>query len=107
MARIEAAAAALRSFIQFKDSTAITATIKPMKNLDFTSDEYVENNIFNNTKAKSEQSSAISTILSPTSTDLDIVETIQRSLETFKNGNTEKCTWLSRLESELKLFILI
>lgn len=42
MARIEAAATALRSFIQFKDG-AILQPLKPSLNLDFTSDEHLEN----------------------------------------------------------------
>lgn len=42
VARIEAAATALRSFIQFKDG-AILQPLKPTLNLDFTSDEHLEN----------------------------------------------------------------
>ncbi|XP_034488208.1 double-stranded RNA-specific editase Adar isoform X3 [Drosophila innubila] len=42
VARIEAAATALRSFIQFKDG-AVLSPLKPAGNLDFTSDEHLEN----------------------------------------------------------------
>ena len=42
MARIEAAATALRSFIQFKDG-AVLQPLKQSTNLDFTSDEHLEN----------------------------------------------------------------
>lgn len=42
IARIEAAASALKSFIQFKDGTALNA-LKPIKNIDFTSDDHLEN----------------------------------------------------------------
>ncbi|XP_017136651.1 double-stranded RNA-specific editase Adar isoform X4 [Drosophila miranda] len=42
VARIEAAATALRSFIQFKDG-AVLSPLKPSGNLDFTSDEHLEN----------------------------------------------------------------
>ncbi|XP_058820752.1 double-stranded RNA-specific editase Adar isoform X2 [Topomyia yanbarensis] len=46
LARIEAAAAALRSFIQFKDGATLTP-IKPMHNVDFTSDDpMIENSVF-------------------------------------------------------------
>lgn len=41
-ARIQAAATALRSFIQFKDGAVLTPT-KPTSNVDFTSDEHLEN----------------------------------------------------------------
>uniref|UniRef100_T1GEE5 DRBM domain-containing protein n=1 Tax=Megaselia scalaris TaxID=36166 RepID=T1GEE5_MEGSC len=44
VARIEAAATALRSFIQFKDG-AILQPLKPTLNLDFTSDEHLENEV--------------------------------------------------------------
>lgn len=44
IARIQAAAAALRSFIQFKDG-AVLSPIKPVHNLDFTSDEHLDNGI--------------------------------------------------------------
>lgn len=44
IARIQAAAAALRSFIQFKDGAALTP-IKPTANVDFTSDDHLENGI--------------------------------------------------------------
>lgn len=46
IARIEAAATALRSFIQFKDGAVLTP-LKPTCNLDFTSDEHLENGIVN------------------------------------------------------------
>lgn len=42
MARIQAAENALRNFIQFKDATAITP-IKTPTNVDFTSDDHIEN----------------------------------------------------------------
>ncbi|XP_058443452.1 double-stranded RNA-specific editase Adar isoform X5 [Malaya genurostris] len=46
LARIEAAAAALRSFIQFKDGATLTP-IKPLHNVDFTSDDpMIENSVF-------------------------------------------------------------
>ncbi|EDW63114.2 double-stranded RNA-specific editase Adar isoform X2 [Drosophila virilis] len=51
VARIEAAATALRSFIQFKDG-AVLSPLKPAGNLDFTSDEHLENGIENVSKAK-------------------------------------------------------
>ncbi|XP_033242281.1 double-stranded RNA-specific editase Adar isoform X5 [Drosophila miranda] len=44
VARIEAAATALRSFIQFKDG-AVLSPLKPSGNLDFTSDEHLENDV--------------------------------------------------------------
>lgn len=44
IARIQAAATALRSFIQFKDGAVLTPT-KPTANVDFTSDEHLENGI--------------------------------------------------------------
>ncbi|XP_032580122.1 double-stranded RNA-specific editase Adar isoform X1 [Drosophila sechellia] len=44
IARIEAAATALRSFIQFKDG-AVLSPLKPAGNLDFTSDEHLENDV--------------------------------------------------------------
>ncbi|XP_018792392.1 PREDICTED: double-stranded RNA-specific editase Adar isoform X4 [Bactrocera latifrons] len=44
IARIEAAATALRSFIQFKDGAVLTP-LKPTCNLDFTSDEHLENDV--------------------------------------------------------------
>ncbi|XP_055841472.1 double-stranded RNA-specific editase Adar isoform X1 [Episyrphus balteatus] len=49
IARIEAAATALRSFIQFKDGAVLTP-LKPACNLDFTSDEHLENGIKNSDK---------------------------------------------------------
>ncbi|XP_064548644.1 double-stranded RNA-specific editase Adar isoform X6 [Drosophila montana] len=51
VARIEAAATALRSFIQFKDG-AVLSPLKSAGNLDFTSDEHLENGIENVSKAK-------------------------------------------------------
>ncbi|XP_055587067.1 uncharacterized protein LOC129739612 isoform X3 [Uranotaenia lowii] len=46
LARIEAAAAALRSFIQFKDGATLTP-IKPLHNVDFTSDDpMIDNSMF-------------------------------------------------------------
>ncbi|XP_032594594.1 double-stranded RNA-specific editase Adar isoform X5 [Drosophila grimshawi] len=51
VARIEAAATALRSFIQFKDG-AVLSPLKPAGNLDFTSDEHLENGIENVSNAK-------------------------------------------------------
>lgn len=44
IARIQAAASALQNFIQFKDGSALSP-IKTNVNLDFTSDEYLENGI--------------------------------------------------------------
>lgn len=41
LARIQAAEAALRNFIQFKDGTALSP-IKAGNNLDFTSDDYMD-----------------------------------------------------------------
>lgn len=49
IARIEAAATALRSFIQFKDGAVLTP-LKPTFNVDFTSDEHLENGIDGNDK---------------------------------------------------------
>lgn len=43
IARIQAADAALRNFIQFKDGAALTPMIKTSTNMDFTSDEHIEN----------------------------------------------------------------
>lgn len=51
VARIEAAATALRSFIQFKDG-AVLSPLKPSGNLDFTSDEHLENGIENMSNQK-------------------------------------------------------
>eukprot|EP00099_Drosophila_melanogaster_P000745 NP_001033821.1 adenosine deaminase acting on RNA, isoform C [Drosophila melanogaster] len=51
VARIEAAATALRSFIQFKDG-AVLSPLKPAGNLDFTSDEHLENGIENLSSSK-------------------------------------------------------
>ncbi|KAM7346455.1 adenosine deaminase acting on RNA isoform 3-T7 [Cochliomyia hominivorax] len=48
IARIEAAATALRSFIQFKDGAVLTP-LKPACNLDFTSDEHLDNGINSST----------------------------------------------------------
>lgn len=45
LARMDAAATALRSFIQFKDGAALLPQVKPLHNLDFTSDEPIENGI--------------------------------------------------------------
>lgn len=42
---MDAAATALRSFIQFKDGAALMPSMKPTQNLDFTSDEPIENGI--------------------------------------------------------------
>ncbi|XP_064548639.1 double-stranded RNA-specific editase Adar isoform X4 [Drosophila montana] len=50
VARIEAAATALRSFIQFKDG-AVLSPLKSAGNLDFTSDEHLENDATKNTIA--------------------------------------------------------
>ncbi|XP_017873063.1 PREDICTED: double-stranded RNA-specific editase Adar isoform X3 [Drosophila arizonae] len=50
VARIEAAATALRSFIQFKDG-AVLSPLKPAGNLDFTSDEHLENDATKSTIA--------------------------------------------------------
>ncbi|XP_023035189.2 double-stranded RNA-specific editase Adar isoform X2 [Drosophila willistoni] len=47
VARIEAAATALRSFIQFKDGAVLTP-LKPSGNMDFTSDEHLENDVSKN-----------------------------------------------------------
>ncbi|XP_017852883.1 double-stranded RNA-specific editase Adar isoform X4 [Drosophila busckii] len=47
VARIEAAATALRSFIQFKDGAVLTP-LKTTSNLDFTSDEHLENDVNKN-----------------------------------------------------------
>ncbi|XP_053660205.1 uncharacterized protein LOC128709239 [Anopheles marshallii] len=49
LARVAAAASALRSFIQFKDGATLTP-IEPLQNVDFTSDDpMIENNIFPDT----------------------------------------------------------
>uniref|UniRef100_A0A182U275 DRBM domain-containing protein n=1 Tax=Anopheles melas TaxID=34690 RepID=A0A182U275_9DIPT len=46
LARVAAAASALRSFIQFKDGATLTP-IEPLQNVDFTSDDpMIENSIF-------------------------------------------------------------
>ncbi|XP_063703300.1 double-stranded RNA-specific editase Adar isoform X2 [Culicoides brevitarsis] len=56
IARAEAAAAALRDFVQFKDSTATLAlTPNDLKNVDFTSDEQLENEITKSLAAQAEQ----------------------------------------------------
>ncbi|XP_017480711.1 PREDICTED: double-stranded RNA-specific editase Adar isoform X1 [Rhagoletis zephyria] len=54
IARIEAAATALRSFIQFKDGAVLTP-LKPTCNLDFTSDEHLENGIANYDKLSTDE----------------------------------------------------
>lgn len=43
IARIQAAEAALRNFIQFKDGAALTPMIKTPTNMDFTSDDHIDN----------------------------------------------------------------
>lgn len=43
LARIQAAEAALRSFIQFKDGTALSP-VKSTNAMDFTSDDHMDNN---------------------------------------------------------------
>jgi hypothetical protein len=90
IARSEAAAAALRSFIQFKDGATLTP-IKPTTNVDFTSDDHLENgiNVNNDHDYKNADGD-------------DLVNSIQRSLEVFKNDN--KSAWVKKLQS--KYFIL-
>lgn len=43
IARIQAAEAALRNFIQLKDGTTLTPMLKNASNLDFTSDDHIDN----------------------------------------------------------------
>lgn len=83
IARMEAAAAALRSFIQFKDGAALTP-LKPTNNVDFTSDEHLENGISHNIQPA------------------DILSTIHRSLDAIfdNNLNNNKLAWVSRVESK-------
>lgn len=50
IARIQAAEAALRSFIQFKDGTTLSPIMNASTNLDFTSDEHIENGLFESCK---------------------------------------------------------
>lgn len=45
LARIQAAEAALRNFIQFKDGTALSP-VKAVTNMDFTSDDHIENGLY-------------------------------------------------------------
>uniref|UniRef100_A0A1B0DNQ9 Uncharacterized protein n=1 Tax=Phlebotomus papatasi TaxID=29031 RepID=A0A1B0DNQ9_PHLPP len=80
MARLAAAEAALRSFIQLKDG-AILSPLKPTNNVDFTSDEHIENG----TSSDSEFD--------------DIRILIQRSLESISQSNC-KPDWLMRYESK-------
>lgn len=56
IARIEAAATALRSFIQFKDGAVLTP-LKAVCNLDFTSDEHLDNGNKNNSHCKNTNTS--------------------------------------------------
>ncbi|XP_059618835.1 double-stranded RNA-specific editase Adar isoform X2 [Phlebotomus argentipes] len=54
MARLAAAEAALRSFIQLKDG-AILSPLKPTNNVDFTSDEHIENEMMRRMSAVGSQ----------------------------------------------------
>lgn len=82
---MEAAAAALRSFIQFKDGAALSP-LKSATNMDFTSDEHLENGI-------TQQQ------------DADLFTSIRLSLESVNfdnklNNNSDKIAWVSRFESK-------
>uniref|UniRef100_A0A1B0ET39 Uncharacterized protein n=2 Tax=Lutzomyia longipalpis TaxID=7200 RepID=A0A1B0ET39_LUTLO len=72
MARLAAAESALRSFIQLKDG-AVLSPLKPTNNVDFTSDEHIENG----TSSDSES-------------DCEIRILIQRSLESISQNNSAK-----------------
>ncbi|XP_031625540.1 double-stranded RNA-specific editase Adar isoform X2 [Contarinia nasturtii] len=54
LARIQAAEAALRSFIQFKDGTALSP-VKSANTMDFTSDDHMDNNDTNKAAANKKQ----------------------------------------------------
>ncbi|XP_055682073.1 double-stranded RNA-specific editase Adar isoform X2 [Lutzomyia longipalpis] len=83
MARLAAAESALRSFIQLKDG-AVLSPLKPTNNVDFTSDEHIENG----TSSDSES-------------DCEIRILIQRSLESISQNNC-KPDWLMRYEKMMR-----
>uniref|UniRef100_A0A336KPF9 CSON013385 protein n=2 Tax=Culicoides sonorensis TaxID=179676 RepID=A0A336KPF9_CULSO len=130
IARAEAAAAALRDFVQFKDSTATLAlSASDLKNVDFTSDEQLENgtNLQNNTSNTSSNSSCSTIIATIGSNNSDannsltlslqpeLIENVQRSLalhssktKTLNNGTQNGAElWVQRLESKYQFFFEI
>lgn len=93
IARIEAAATALRSFIQFKDGAVLTP-LKPACNLDFTSDEHLDNgtisnnnNDINNTTPSSTTTPTVKTCLNVASlSQSELVELVDNWLQHVKRA---------------------
>lgn len=127
LARIDAASSALRDFVQFKDQQIrnvmginnFLATSAPhvalagglSHNLDFTSDEHIENTgILNSNSINISDTLHHSNIIKNnqinTLEEENLVMKIQQSLEVLKsNTENENIAWLNRLQS--KYFILL
>lgn len=88
LARMDAAAVALRSFIQFKDGAALVSPVKTTQNVDFTSDEPIENGI----KVVSKHSSSD--------------QNISIDLENFNQNNENSRAW-ARFQSKYYLLFFI
>lgn len=124
LARIDAASSALRDFVQFKDqqirnvmginnflaSNATHSVIGGNLNLDFTSDEHIENTGILNSNciniSETLHHSNIKNNQINTLEEENLVMKIQQSLEVLKsNTENENIAWLNRLQS--KYFYLL
>lgn len=120
LARIDAASSALRDFIQFKDqqikngviginsrlsSNSLSGISSNLNNnLDFTSDEHIENTgILSSNSNKIIIDTVSNSINNQTNTleDENLVKKIQQSLECLKsNTENQNIAWVNRLQSK-------
>lgn len=120
LARIDAASSALRDFIQFKDqqikngviginsrltSNSLSGISSNLNNnLDFTSDEHIENTGIlssNCIKINDTVSNSIRNNQTNTLEDENLVKKIQQSLECLKsNTENQNIAWVNRLQSK-------
>lgn len=116
LARIDAASSALRDFIQFKDqqikngvigintrlsSNSLSGISSNLNNnLDFTSDEHIENTgILSSNSIKINDT--VSNSINNTLEDENLVKKIQQSLECLKsNTENQNIAWVNRLQSK-------
>lgn len=125
LARIDAASSALRDFVQFKDqqiknvmginnylsSNSIHSGIggNLNHNLDFTSDEHIENTGILNSNCIKISDTLHNSILKNNQTNTleeeNLVKKIQQSLEILKsNTENQNIAWLNRLQSKYLFF---
>lgn len=119
LARIDAASSALRDFIQFKDqqikngviginsrlsSNSLSGISSNLNNnLDFTSDEHIENTGILSSNSIKIIDTVSNSINNQTNTleDENLVKKIQQSLECLKsNTENQNIAWVNRLQSK-------